>query len=84
MKGSIATESFVVRLALPIMGMLLIGRKAIICGWVRRVTRRRGWRTVVVGLITNEPAEQMHVTSSAFFVRLTARNAGRDMMLSCG
>ena len=53
MKGSMATDNFVVRRAFPIMGMLLIGRKAIICGWVRRVTRRRGWRTAVVGFITS-------------------------------
>ena len=68
MKGSIATESFVVRLAFPIMGMLLIGRKAIIRGWVRRVIRRSGWRTAVVGFITSAAVEQMHVISSAIFV----------------
>ena len=79
-----ATDNFVVRLALPIIGMLLIGRKAIICVGGRRCTRRRGWRRAVVGFITSAAAEVMHVTSSAIFVRLTARNAGRDMMLSCG
>ena len=52
-----ATDNFVVRLAFPIMGMLLIGRKAIICGWVRRLTRRSGWRTAVVGFITSAAAE---------------------------
>ena len=83
MKGSMATDNFVVRLALPIIGMELMGRKAIICCWVRRVTRRRGWRTAVVGFITSAAAEGMHVTSSAIFVRLRARNAGRDMMLGC-
>ena len=63
-----ATLSFVVRLAFPIMGMLLIGRKAIIRGWVRRVIRRSGWRTAVVGFITSAAVEQMHVISSAIFV----------------
>ena len=63
-----ATESFVVRRAFPIMGMLLIGRKAIIRGWVRRVIRRSGWRTAVVGFITSAAVEQMHVISSAIFV----------------
>ena len=71
-----ATLSFVVRLAFPIMGMLLIGRKAIIRGWVRRVIRRSGWRTAVVGFITSAAVEQMHVISSAIFVWcLRARNA---------
>ena len=70
-----ATDNFVVRLAFPIMGMLLIGRKAIICGWVRRVTRRRGWRTAVVGFMTREVVEQMLVSSSANFAGLCARNA---------
>ena len=75
MKGSMATESFVVRLALPIMGMLLIGRKAIICVGGRRCTRRSGWRTAVVGFITREEVEQMLVSSSANFAGLCARNA---------
>ena len=71
-----ATDSFVVRLAFPIMGMLLIGRKAIICVGGRRCTRRSGWRTAVVGFITSAAAEQMHVISSAIFVCcLCARNA---------
>ena len=64
--------------------MELMGRKAIICGGGRRCTRRSGWRTAVVGFITREDVEQMLVSSSAIFARLCARNAGRDMMLSCG
>ena len=70
-----ATDNFVVRRAFPIMGMLLIGRKAIICGWVRRVTRRRGWRMAVVGFITKATVEQMLVSSSANFAGLLERNA---------
>ena len=70
-----ATDNFVVRRALPIMGMLLIGRKAIICGWVRRVTCRSGWRATDVGFMTNAAAEQMHVISSAIFAVLFALNA---------
>ena len=70
-----ATDNFVVRRALPIIGMELMGRKAIICGWVRRVTRRRGWRTAVVGFITREDVVQMLVSSSANFAGLCARNA---------
>ena len=70
-----ATDNFVVRRAFPIMGMLLIGRKAIICGWVRRVTRRRGWRTAVVGFITSAAAEPAHVRRRAIFAALFARNA---------
>ena len=49
--------------------MLLIGRKAIICGWVRRVTRRRGWRTAGVGFITSAAAEHTHVSSAFFAAR---------------
>ena len=69
------TDNFVVRRALPIIGMLLIGRKAIICGWVRRLTRRRGWRATDVGFITKAADEQMLVSSSAIFAALFARNA---------
>ena len=49
------------------MGMLLIGRKAIICGWVRRVIRRSGWRTAVVGFMTSAAAEDMHNVRRAIF-----------------
>ena len=70
-----ATLSFVVRLAFPIMGMLLIGRKAIIRGWVRRVIRRSGWRTAVVGFMTSAAAVTAHVMSSANFAGVCARNA---------
>ena len=71
-----ATDNFVVRRAFPIIGMELMGRKAIICGWVRRLTRRSGWRTAVVGFITKAADEQMLVSSSAIFVCwLRARNA---------
>ena len=74
-----ATDNFVVRRALPIIGMELMGRKAIICGWVRRVTRRRGWRTAVVGFITSAAAEHMHVRSSAIFVCCSRRVIARHV-----
>ena len=67
MKGSMATDNFVVRLAFPIMGMLLIGRKAIICVGGRRCTRRSGWRTAVVGFMTSAAAEDMHKVRRAIF-----------------
>ena len=70
-----ATDNFVVRLAFPIIGMELMGRKAIICVGGRRCTRRSGWRTAVVGFITREDVEQMLVSSSAIFAGLCARNA---------
>ena len=84
MKGSMATDNFVVRLAFPIMGMLLIGRKAIIFVCGRRCTRRSGWRMAVVGFITSAAAVTAHVMSSANFAGLRARNVCRDIMLSCG
>ena len=75
-----ATDNFVVRRALPIIGMELMGRKAIICGWVRRVTRRRGWRTAVVGFITSAATLTAQCAKSmAFFAALAAR-AWRDMV----
>ena len=74
-KGSMATLSFVVRLAFPIMGMLLIGRKAIICGWVRRLTCRSGWRATVVGFMTRAAAEHTHVRRRAIFAVVFARTA---------
>ena len=62
-----ATDNFVVRLAFPIIGMLLIGRKAIICGGGRLATRRSGWRATVVGFITSAAAEDMHNVRRAIF-----------------
>ena len=70
-----ATDNFVVRRALPIIGMELMGRKAIICVGGRRCTRRSGWRTAVVGFITKAAVEQMLVSSSAIFAVLFDRNA---------
>ena len=70
MKGSMATDNFVVRRAFPIIGMELMGRKAIICVGGRRCTRRSGWRATVVGFITSAAAEQMHVISSDIFAVL--------------
>ena len=70
-----ATDNFVVRRALPIIGMELMGRKAIIWGWVRRVTRRRGWRVTAVGCMTSAAAEPAHVRRRAIFAALFARNA---------
>ena len=67
MKGSMATDNFVVRLAFPIMGMLLIGRKAVICVGGRRCTRRSGWRGTDVGFMTSAAAEDMHNVRRAIF-----------------
>ena len=63
------------RLGFPTIGMLEMGRKAIICVGGRRCTRRSGWRTAVVGFITKAAVEQMLVSSSAIFAVLFDRNA---------